>query len=80
MLSRKERLILLKSGHKGGDTQAGFYNSKEWLSGCGKEGKKREKEAEKERKVVERHKTACEGNHSSIPIFIECLLYVSKLF
>lgn len=36
-----------KRGH------TGFYNSKEWLSGCGKEGKKREK-AERERKKSRR--------------------------
>ena len=29
----------MEPGHKRGDTQAGFYNLKEWLSGCGREGK-----------------------------------------
>ena len=29
----------MEPGHKRGDTQKGFCNLKEWLSGCGREGK-----------------------------------------
>lgn len=45
---KKERLIVLKPGHKRSDALTRIYNSKEWLSGCEREGK--DISAERERK------------------------------
>lgn len=81
MVSRKERLILLDPGHRRGE-HTGFYNSEEWLTVCGKEGKNISAERERERK--KRRYKAMKQNvrkpfiHSHIDWVPT--IYVSKLF